>query len=196
MKVCTKCLEPKALEDFYNSKKAADGKKWECKECSKKYVKTYGKANQAHILEKAKEWRKNNQEASNRHRATWAKKNPDKVKITAKKNREKYKDIYTVAIEKWRKANPAKCKATKARRRAAEKNASVVWADTEAINEIYRQAEILTIETGILHEIDHIHPLNHTLICGLHVESNLQILSQHDNRVKSNKFTPYVESED
>jgi hypothetical protein len=62
------------------------------------------------------------------------------------------------------------------------------WADKKAINEIYIKARQLTIETGIKHEVDHIIPSNHVLVCGLHVETNLQIITEAENIVKSNSF--------
>lgn len=62
------------------------------------------------------------------------------------------------------------------------------WADKKAIQSIYIKARQLTKETGIKYEVDHIIPSNHPLVCGLHVESNLQILTEYDNIIKSNNF--------
>ena len=36
--------------------------------------------------------------------------------------------------------------------------------------------------------VDHIIPLNHSDVCGLHCISNFQYLSSKDNNKKSNKF--------
>ena len=63
-----------------------------------------------------------------------------------------------------------------------------VWADKKAIQDIYIKARQLTKETGINYEVDHIIPLNHPLVCGLHVEFNLQILTEEENIKKSNSF--------
>lgn len=62
------------------------------------------------------------------------------------------------------------------------------WANKKAIQEIYMRARDLTEITGINHEVDHIIPSNHPLVCGLHVETNLQILTESENCAKSNRF--------
>ena len=41
---------------------------------------------------------------------------------------------------------------------------------------------------GTPHQVDHIIPLRHHLVCGLHVPWNLQILGDEDNNRKNNSF--------
>lgn len=55
------------------------------------------------------------------------------------------------------------------------------WANRVAIKEIYKNCP------NDCH-VDHIIPLNSELVCGLHVETNLQYLSVKNNIKKSNKF--------
>lgn len=66
--------------------------------------------------------------------------------------------------------------------------ATPIWANKDKIGEIYLEAANLSRTTGIIHEVDHIIPLTNKLVCGLHVESNLQILTISENRAKRNKF--------
>lgn len=68
------------------------------------------------------------------------------------------------------------------------KRATPGWADYDKIMEIYRKAKEMTDETGIIYEVDHIIPLNGKNVCGLHVENNLQILTQEENRLKFNHY--------
>jgi len=62
------------------------------------------------------------------------------------------------------------------------------WADKNKIQEIYIKAKMLSEETGIPHEVDHIIPSTHPMVCGLHVETNLQVLTKSQNRKKFNTF--------
>lgn len=71
--------------------------------------------------------------------------------------------------------------ARNAQRRALKLKATPPWADLEKIKELYR-----TCPEG--YHVDHIIPLQGALVCGLHVESNLQHLPALENLQKSNKF--------
>lgn len=55
-------------------------------------------------------------------------------------------------------------------------------------NKIYEQARKLTKDTGIKYHVDHIVPLNSTLISGLHVPWNLRIIESNENFSKNNKL--------
>ena len=75
-------------------------------------------------------------------------------------------------------------------RSAIIKAATPKWVDRQAILAVYRQAVLLTEESGVLHEVDHIIPLKSKRVCGLHVPWNLRPLPQAENRRKRNRLLP------
>ena len=66
--------------------------------------------------------------------------------------------------------------------KANRRGAKVLWADQKKIVEIYQRAK----ELG--YHVDHIIPLKHDLVCGLHCEFNLQVLPPEVNIAKRNHF--------
>lgn len=87
----------------------------------------------------------------------------------------------------WAKDNPVRVRARNAKREADKLRATPAWADLAAIERVYQLARDVTELTGVEHEVDHIVPLRGKLVCGLHVENNLQVLTRQENREKSNK---------
>lgn len=73
-------------------------------------------------------------------------------------------------------------------RQARIKKATPSWADKESIKQFYVEAQRLTKETGVLHEVDHIIPIQGKKVSGLHVPENLQILTAEENQRKNAKF--------
>lgn len=86
------------------------------------------------------------------------------------------------------KAKQAKRRAMGAERRAAELRARPRWVSAAAIQVVYREAVDLTAKTGEPHHVDHIVPLRHPLVCGLHVPWNLQAIPARENLSKNNRF--------
>lgn len=99
-----------------------------------------------------------------------------------------YKGLGKKGIEeKYRAANPAKFRAKTTKRRAKKLNATPVWADQVLIDEIYNLAHMRTVSTGFMWHVDHIVPLQSKLVCGLHVEHNLQVIPGATNLRKGNR---------
>lgn len=73
-------------------------------------------------------------------------------------------------------------------RRATKLQATPKWAELDQIKALYIQAETISRETHIPHEVDHYIPLKHHLVCGLHCIANLRIITKDENREKKNTF--------
>lgn len=79
--------------------------------------------------------------------------------------------------------------AQRAKRLTRKMSATPAWADQSAIKKIYVEA------ASVGAHVDHIIPLQGRLVCGLHVENNLQLLSPFENSSKHNNFDPVTHVE-
>lgn len=68
--------------------------------------------------------------------------------------------------------------------------AEVPWTDRRAIRQVWTESRRVTRLTGVQHSVDHIVPLKHPLVCGLHVQNNLCVLPLVENIRKSNNHWP------
>lgn len=84
----------------------------------------------------------------------------------------------------WAKQNPDKVRALCANRRAARYRATPKWADQAAIRRVYMEST----KYGL--QVDHVVPLRHSLVCGLHIVANLQLLNAEENQRKGNRYWP------
>jgi hypothetical protein len=173
MKRCSVCREEKPLIDFSVRRASQDGLSYFCRPCG---------------WERARAWRALNR---GRHRASvaaWQKANRDRVNLRSKAWREKNRERRAAVVRNWAQRNPEKITEALARRRA--KIFTPAWADRKKIAAFYREAKRLEKETGIKYHVDHIVPLNSDLVCGLHVECNLQVIPARENVLKRNLAWP------
>ncbi len=75
-----------------------------------------------------------------------------------------------------------------AKRHACKLQRTPGWADLDQIRAIHVEAQRLATETGIAHHVDHVIPLQGRRVSGLHVHTNLQILTGSENSRKHNRF--------
>ena len=111
-------------------------------------------------------------------------KNKEVCSERVRKAVEKRSDYYKAKGKEWRDNNPDVTTAATQRYRAAKDHRTVSWANHDVIRDIFRLAK----QSGLT--VDHIVPLRGELVCGLHVENNLQLLTLAENVRKGNKFDP------
>lgn len=96
-KICAKCKEEKALQEFNKSNQTSDGLSRHCKFCIKTYFKEYYKKNKRKIDKKNLNWAKENKDKMSEFGKRHFKKNFNKIKS----KRIKYR--YNITIEEYSK---------------------------------------------------------------------------------------------
>lgn len=70
------------------------------------------------------------------------------------------------------------------------KRARPIWVTPSQCLKFWEMSRQRTIETGIQHSVDHIVPLQHPMVCGLHCPDNMRIIPLVDNQSKGNNWWP------
>jgi len=159
-------------------------------ECSKKvkYIRDiYKRSEKRKQYEKL--YRLKNKEKIKKRTKEYELKNKKKIALRRKLQRirdcEQYKKISKEAKKRYRENNKERYTLLNreqcAKRRAKLLKAIPKFANLNKIKKIYKNCP-----KG--YHVDHIIPLNNPIVCGLHVEWNLQYLSAKDNCSKGNKL--------
>jgi hypothetical protein len=179
LKACKRCSQCKPLSSFRADPRYRDGVGSWCIECHRGRNSDWAKENRKRLNEKARLWRTDNIE-------------------TSKASNVRHKRLNKIALaeknSEWVKQNREKRRASYARRRAAKIHATPPWADPLKIAAIYKTAIEIERRTKQRMHVDHIIPLQHPLVCGLHCEANLQIIPGSANESKRNKFEPRIQA--
>lgn len=100
------------------------------------------------------------------------------------------------ANEAWsEKLCALKVRAAEAAKKAARRRAMPEWLDFQQRRQMqlaYELSARRSVETGVLHHVDHIVPINGEQVCGLHVPWNLRVIPATENMAKSNFFDPLL----
>lgn len=166
----------------------------------------YAANNRERAREKTRQWAADNKEqkkqadqnyrAANRqklaeHSVTYRAANREKIMAQKRKYAEENRERLLAKQKEWKAANKGKVLANVTLRKMKKKKATPSWLTREQRIEMrwaYELAELLTENLGEPHQVDHIVPICHPLVCGLHVPWNLQVLTAAANREKSNRF--------
>jgi 5-methylcytosine-specific restriction endonuclease McrA len=161
---CRDCAVEKPISEFNKDASKPDGVRRICRPCHQAQAKAYASERLEVYRARASAWYLNNKDRKRAYDQKWQ---PEYRKKTASQSRAR----------------------VNARRRYL-RAARPAWANTFFIREIYELAQLRTKATGILHEVDHIVPITHKLVCGLHCEQNMQIISSVANKTKLNRHWP------
>lgn len=216
-KICSKCGIEKSLGDFYFRKDTGSYRN-ECKPCNLKTKKEYRDSNPELMAKAHRDYYERNREAVIESNKTYYWENSTAIAIHRKSHYEENKDVILaqqreyysenkdVIIKKnnvyywnnretclvrqsvYTSKNRARCNVHSSARRAVERRATPVWADIDIMERIYSLSREQSALTGVLHHVDHIVPLKHPLVCGLHTQENLRVITSTKNLSKSNKF--------
>jgi hypothetical protein len=107
-----------------------------------------------------------------------------KLKAWAAANPERYAEVR----QRWYDENRALRNAYSAAWRRACREQTPPWADFEQMKVFYEEAVRLTEATGVPHHVDHIIPLRGRNVRGLHVQTNLRVITATENVRKQNRL--------
>ena len=218
-KVCTCCKVEKCVDEYHKNKRGKYGVESQCKHCRQQYAaqryeanknsivdqqlayyqankeaiakrqRGYYQANKKKISEQGITYYQANKEAIAKRQSVYQKSNKEVIAKRQSVYREANKDAISAYNSAHAKSNRYLYNAYAAKRRASQLQATPAWADLEAIKGMYELAAIFN-HTGMNLHVDHTVPLQSDLVCGLHCEANLQLLSATENKSKSNRQWP------
>lgn len=185
MKTCSKCKVEKEATEFHKDKSRNDGLSYICKGCDSKKVKKWnmkeGSREKSRASERGRYWM--NPEKFRKKNRRYQSENQDSIRSYRKRYYEENRGDQLAKSKIYREENPGYFAAATRKRKATK------LAQTPEMN----KAELVEIESMYLYnqvmpgawEVDHIKPL---AAGGLHHPSNLQILTEHENRSKGAKW--------
>lgn len=149
------------------------------------------------------EYRARNATRIKERQRAWEEKNKEKNRERLRQIYLQNKEAFIKRAKEWQKQNPEKLKelrkkswlkwyaknknlaASRSRERSSRKVLAMPsWAERDKMKIVYLKAK----QFGF--EVDHVVPLKHPLVCGLHVWANLQLLNKEENARKKNYRWP------
>lgn len=207
-KQCSKCRVTKTTDDFGTDRNRKNGLHIYCRQCVRKNSAIFRVNNPIKARESSAKYRRENPEKRKQSVRKYCDENKERIAQSSAQYRKDHPEKRTTSIArynadnrlavrarnaKWALENPGSTTAKSARHRASKLQAMPPWSNGQYVNDLYencREAELIFADAGvdIKFHVDHIVPLQHDKVCGLHVADNLQILTETENCVKSNQF--------
>ena len=176
MKTCTRCKKSKSEDMFYKSRPTR------CKTCiSEQSKENYRKKNPKIYWEKCKsdEERKARRSAQFK---SWLEKNREYNTARAKQWREENEEHRKEYNRKNRDVILANTRKRQVRKKV--QTPDLCQMERDMIKALYFISKVLSNSCSYNFNVDHIMPISKG---GLHTYSNLQILTEHENKSKGNK---------
>lgn len=177
MKVCKTCNVEKPLDAFMKCINSKGGYRATCKSCRNANFKRWAELNREKYLSGMRE----------RRRANWeSHKEKSKLRMRILAQNPAW-------VSKRRERDSSRQHITNARNsayRGKVRQCTPSWSNKFFVEEAYRLARHRTEVTGVQWSVDHVVPIKSTIVCGLHCEHNLAVITASANRIKSNRFWP------
>jgi hypothetical protein len=121
VKMCSKCLETKPLDDFYKKANGIGGKESRCKDCKKRYSKEYENINQEKVRKRKRNYNAKHKEEKKKYNQEYYENNKEKIIDDYYNNKEKHSEYK----KRYRKENKEKL-LLKERKRYQEKRENIL----------------------------------------------------------------------
>lgn len=204
-KSCGKCGELKALKEFHKTKQCKlTGTVSTCRRCIKEFHhKHYRKNRKKYLTNYDSDGSPISRECSkckviqpitqfHPHKKGKDGFNSycmDCTSVQGKEYRQKIPDKIKKRSQRYYSRNCGKIKTnSKIRIKRVRKQKAFYKNFENEISEVYKQAELLNQNSETKYVVDHIIPLNHPTVCGLHYHENMRVIPESINCSKRNKW--------
>jgi hypothetical protein len=205
---CNKCHNILSSSMFTKNSSQLSKLNPQCKNCISQKSKDYYKANSDKIKSYVNEYCVKNKDLVLKKKREYHKKTfplkaknkqfMEKRRVQAKHWRAKNIDHVQFYNKKYKTNNKELCNKI-ARRRVSSKRTTCLKLNSQLKNQLSEYSLIVKELNKLAgfrkYHVDHIIPLSHPNVCGLHTPANLQILLNEENCSKSNKFDGTYENE-
>jgi hypothetical protein len=179
-RTCSKCQQSKSVENFDTEKRCKWGLRAECKTCRETQAKQRSAARPTYPEGTTKccttcQTAKLLAEFHNAVKGGFGK-------------QAQCAGCANAYYSAYAKANPATKNTQSAKRRVARTKRAPLLRDDTRVREFYASAAALSSATGGKHNVDHLIPLQGKLASGLHNHFNLRVVTELENKSKSNRF--------
>lgn len=199
-KILRKCVEcsleaytESCLELFVKAKTSKHGRQNLCKKCNNNRANVYYHSDKERYKKNNKKWSDANKETVAKSKNRYYLENRERIL----KKRAKYQvdngESISAYKKEYAKLNRGKIAAWHKLGKERRNKRVPAWLtedDKWMISLAYEVAKERTEKYGVKFEVDHIIPLRGKFVSGLHVPSNIQVITQYENRLKSNSFNP------